>query len=166
MDESKLIDIALLRIDDRLIHGQIITKWLSNLKFDTIIVADDKAANDPLEKTLLQMATPNKIDLKVFSIDQAIKFLTDKTQNLKAFILVRNTNAALKIVEKLTEANIRLELVNVGNISMNPNKKKIFKAVWVDDQDIENLKKIEALGIKTIVQVIPEEKPIPFFNDK
>ena len=67
------MEISVFRIDDRLIHGQIITAWIAYADAKTIIVADDKAAADSFSQSLLKMATPDSIDLKILSVDDFIK---------------------------------------------------------------------------------------------
>lgn len=155
-----MIDVSLLRIDDRLIHGQIIARWISHLNCNMIVVADDKAANDSLQKTLLQMATPNNINLKILSVEDAVEFLNDEKEMDKALVLVRNVESALKLIKN----GIMVESLNVGNLSMDPAKERIFKSIWVDNTDIEGLREIESLGIQVIIRVVPEEKPISFFH--
>ena len=69
------MEVSVFRIDDRLIHGQVITAWIAYADAKSIVVADDKAAKDEFTQSLLKMATPDSIQLKILSVEDAITYL-------------------------------------------------------------------------------------------
>ena len=95
------MNVTVFRIDDRLIHGQIVTAWLSHAEAKQIICADDAASNDELQKMLLQMATPKGVDLKILSIEKAKEYLKNDTTDVKTLLLVRGTNEASELIDEL-----------------------------------------------------------------
>ena len=153
--------IGHVRIDDRLIHGQIVAAWLSALGSSTIVVADDKAAADPLQKMLLEMACPPGIALKIIPVAEAAAWLNAPGTDLsKVLVVVRDVTSALALVEN----GVELTEINVGNVSSSPKKTKYSKSVWLDETDIANFKTLKEKGIYLEVRVVPNEKGTDLFS--
>lgn len=153
--------IGHVRIDDRLIHGQIVASWISVLSCTTIVVADDKAAGDPLQSMMLEMAVPPGIKLRILKVEDAAVFLKDPTVNRpKLLVIVRNVASALALVEQ----GVEVEEINVGNVSANPKKTKYALSVWLDEADIADFTKLRDRGIYLEVRVVPGDKGINLFS--
>lgn len=148
------MNITVFRIDERLIHGQIVTAWIAYAEANEIIVADDKAANDEFQKTLLQLATPKHINLKIIGIAEAIKTITEDTGDTKVLLLVRGPREALQMIE----GGVDVKEINIGNINMKKGKKKILGNLWVDDEDITYLTKLSESGIILDIRTVPNER--------
>ncbi len=84
------MEVSVFRIDDRLIHGQVITAWIAYADAKSIVVADDKAAKDEFTQSLLKMATPDSIQLKILSVEDAITYLKGDEDAGKVLLLVRD----------------------------------------------------------------------------
>ena len=148
-----------MRIDDRLIHGQIVTAWISGSKANTIMVADDKAAKDSLQQTMLKFAVPSGIKLIINSIEDAAKTLNDPLIKEAVLLIVRNPKCAYELLLK----GVSVQSVNVGNISNSKSekgRKKLLQFIFVEPEDVEYLKKIYDMGIKLDVRAIPNDKSI------
>ena len=148
-----------MRIDDRLIHGQIVTAWISDSKANTIMVADDKAAKDSLQQTMLKFAVPSGIKLIINSIEDAAKTLNDPLVKEAVLLIVRNPKCAYELLLK----GVSVQSVNVGNISNSKSekgRKKLLQCIFVEPEDVEYLKKIYDMGIKLDVRAIPNDKSI------
>ena len=103
----------LLRLDERLIHGQVAFAWTNSLSADCILVANDGVAKDKLRATSLKLAAPAEVKFVVKSVEDAIKALNGhKTDKYKLFILVDNTKDALALVSAVEE----VDHVNLGNM--------------------------------------------------
>ena len=148
------MNVTVFRIDDRLIHGQIVTAWLSHADGKQIICADDKAANDDLQKMLLEMATPKGVALQILTIEDAKKYLSEDTSDIKTLLLVRGTNEASELIDALPAT----KSINVGNLNMKTGKTKILGNVWVDNDDVEGFKKLKAKGIECEVRAVPSDR--------
>ncbi|MFD1780138.1 PTS system mannose/fructose/N-acetylgalactosamine-transporter subunit IIB [Fredinandcohnia salidurans] len=148
------MNITVFRIDERLIHGQIVTAWIANADANRIIVADDKAANDELQKTLLQMATPKTIELQILGVDEAIRTIKEDASETKALLLVRGPKEALQMIE----GGLDIKEINVGNINMKKGKTKILGNLWVDVEDIRHLNQIAEAGVSLEVRTVPNER--------
>ena len=146
--------VSVFRIDDRLIHGQVITAWIAYADAKTIVVADDKAVKDEFQQSLLRMATPDSINLKIFSVDDAISYLDSEENDGKVLLLVRGPEQALKFIR----AGLTDQVINVGNMNMKKGKTKVLGNMWVFPEDVENIKSIYDQGVKMEVRVVPNER--------
>ena len=148
------MDISVFRIDDRLIHGQIITAWIAYADAKTIIVADDKAAKDEFQQSLLKMATPDSIALKILSVDDAIAYIQSGEGSGKVLLLMRGPEQALKFIE----AGIEKDQIKVGNMNMKKGKTKVLGNLWVFPEDVEAIKGIYGHGVRLEVRAVPNER--------
>ncbi|GHH98628.1 PTS system mannose/fructose/N-acetylgalactosamine-transporter subunit IIB [Neobacillus kokaensis] len=153
------MSVTLMRIDDRLIHGQIVTAWLADSRAAAILVADDIAANDPTQKMLLQLTTPQHVKLYVETIDEASKLLNSNTITESIFLIVRNPKTA----NQLFETGFKMDVINVGNISNSKSvtgRKRLLPYLYLEKEDVENLKQIAEKGIKLDVRSVPSDRTI------
>lgn len=148
------MNITIFRIDDRLIHGQVITAWIAYADAKTIIVADDHAAGDEFQQSLLKMATPDAIDLKILSIQDTVDLLKTDTGSTKALLLVRTPQGAYDLLD----AGIKTDSINIGNLNMKKNKTRILGNFWVTQEDVDYLHKINGKGVKLEVRAVPNER--------
>lgn len=147
--------IGHVRIDDRLIHGQIVASWINVLGCTTILIADDKAFSDSLQTMMLQMACPPNIQLKIMKIADAAAYLMEPTTNRqKLLVIIRDVTSALA----LCNYDVGISEINVGNVSSAPSKKKFSKSVWLSEEDVANFKTLAGKGIYLEVRVVPNEK--------
>lgn len=149
------MSISVFRIDDRLIHGQIITAWIANADAKQIIVADDKAAKDDFTQSLLKMATPDSIDLQILCVQDAISYIKAHEDGAKALLLVRGVKEAYELLH----AGIQKGSVNVGNLNMKKGKTKVLSNLWVFPEDVEYFRKIGELGVTVEVRAVPSDRP-------
>lgn len=153
--------IARVRIDDRLIHGQIVHAWITSVGAGTIVVADDAAAKDELRKSLLRMATPKGVRLKVLPVAKAAKYLLDpETDVTKVLLILRDVEGAIALVD----AGVVPDEINVGNVSAAPGKTQYFKSVFLDEEDIRRFEQLRERGIALEVQVVPTERKEELFH--
>lgn len=148
------MNITVFRIDDRLIHGQIVTAWIAYADAKQIVVADDKAAKDSFQQTLLKMATPDNIELKILSIEEAKNYIKEDTDDKKTLLLVRGPKQAIEIID----ANENLRTINVGNLNMKKGKTKVLGNMWVDESEVLALKELDEKGVKLEVRVVPNDR--------
>jgi mannose/fructose/N-acetylgalactosamine-specific phosphotransferase system component IIB len=153
--------ICQLRIDDRLIHGQVAMAWCKELKIEGIVVINDEVAKDEFEKLTLDLAKPSNTSLLVLGLGEGIKFLKgEKVKKYRVLVIVNNSSDALEIAQNINE----IRSINIGGLRMSPGKKMISHSVAVDEQDICNFQKLVNMGIELEIRQIPSDPKISVEN--
>ena len=150
------MEIRLVRIDDRLIHGQVATVWAKVTKVNRILVVSDDVAKDILRKTLLKQASPPGVIVNVITIDKMISIFNDpKFNDFKSMLLFTSPRDARRVVE----GGVKLDTINIGGMSFSDGKKMITNAVAVNSEDIKDLKYLNEQEIKLeIRKVVADNK--------
>ncbi|MCM3404589.1 PTS sugar transporter subunit IIB [Cytobacillus oceanisediminis] len=149
--------ISLLRIDDRLIHGQVAYGWTSALGVNVILVVNDEAKNDQMKAMALNLAKPSSVKLYIRGVQESGEIVQkfSQSQKSKVLVLVKNTNDA---VELARNSGGVIKEVNVGGLRYSEGKRKLTDLVAVDDQDLANLKEMEEMGIELEFRMLPRDK--------
>ena len=152
------MDIRLVRIDDRLIHGQVATVWTKHSKINRILVVSDDVAQDTLRKTLLTQAAPPNIVVNVIPIQKMIEVYHDPrfTDDIKAMLLFTNP----KDVRRVVESGVTFPSLNVGGMSFQKGKYMITNAVAVDEQDEDDFLYLNNEGIHVEVRKVVSDSPV------
>ena len=151
------MNIYVFRIDDRLIHGQIITKWIKDANAKMIMVVDDKAAGDKTQQMILKFAVPAGIKLEILDKAAAVKRVAEDTTNTNVLMLVRNPKEA----NALVEMGLKVDRIIIGNISNSKSevgRTKLLDYIYVEPADVEAIKSLNDKGILLEVKAVPEEK--------
>lgn len=148
-----MTDVAFLRIDDRLVHGQVIVGWLPVIKPDSLVVVNDSVANDDMRQDLMSLSVPADVDLEFYSTDDVSE--DDVSEN--TFILVSSPRDAWACLQK----GIKPKQFNVGGMHAKEGKKEIFEALHVDDEDRKYFDLIIKSGVEPIFQPTPQNQPKP-----
>lgn len=144
--------IVLVRIDDRLLHGQIALSWKSELSYEAIVIADDAAAKDEFRKNALKIGVPEGVRLAVRSVEEAAKLLKhEKLEKMRVLVVVGSTASAVRLYELMEEK----PSLNIGCVQSQAGKKMFSKAVYFEEKDILNLNVVENMGIEIFVQEVP-----------
>ncbi|MDR3124322.1 MAG: PTS sugar transporter subunit IIB [Endomicrobium sp.] len=145
--------ISLVRIDDRLVHGQVVQGWLKVIPVDILLVASDIAAENKMQKMLMEMAVPSDIKLEVKSLQDAVAVL--KVVNCKnIMVLVASPKEAFYILEH----GVRFNSLNIGGMHFFSGKKQILSNVCADDSDIKFLYRIYQKGIELESRILPGDE--------
>ena len=158
--------ISLVRLDERMIHGQVAVKWSRVLNVDRILVANDEAAADDLIKKSLMMAAPNTVKTAIVSVEKAIGILNDpRGEGLKILVIVRTPDDLLKLAEAVPGIND----VNLGNYGRINSRNASGEArprkqlnLYLYDDEVETLSKVNAKVKKMVYQTMPDDQPVPF----
>lgn len=145
------MDIRLVRIDERLIHGQVATSWVKETKCDAIFAINDDVANDNLRKTLLLQVAPADVKAFVIPIEKAISvYKNPKYSTTKVLMLVTNPTDVLRLIE----GGVDIKSVNVGGMTFKEGKKLISDAVTIGPEDLVAFKKLRDLGVELEIRQI------------
>lgn len=144
--------IVKLRIDDRLLHGQVAYSWKSALSYNAIVIASNAAAADEFRKGVIKMCCPEGVKLATRSVEEAAKLLNNqKLKDMKVFVICGSPEDAGSLLKKIEER----PTVNLGGIQMAPGKKLFSKAVYLNEEDLKHLDEIAASGYSIEVQEVP-----------
>lgn len=145
-------NIVLTRIDNRLIHGQIVGQWAGTVGANLILVADDETANNELEKNLMQMAAQAMgFDTRFFTVDKTIEIIHKAAPHQKIFIICRTPKEVLKLIN----GGVPIKAVNIGNMHFDPNKTNIGVKVYVSKEEMHDLEQIKSKVDEIFVQDTP-----------
>lgn len=168
MDNSQLYEaykgkenIVNVRMDERLIHGQVAGIWAPSLHTQRIIVINDEAAADTLQKSSLRMAAPTSMRLSVLPVESAAKNIrSGKYGKQRLFLVFKNPTDVLRYLK----AGGKLTHVNVGNMSYKEGSKDITKSIKVLDEEIDVFESIAAMDINVTAQLVPNDPVIDFMD--
>ena len=155
------MQIPLLRIDSRLIHGQVATSWAKAVKCDAIFAISDEVANDPLRSKLLLQVAPAHLQSYVITVDKAIKVWHNPMYaDRKVLWLVTKPGDIVRLIE----GGVDIKQVNVGGMTHREGCKLISQAVAVDADDVAAFKRLNEMGVKMTLQQLatsPAEDVMP-----
>jgi mannose/fructose/N-acetylgalactosamine-specific phosphotransferase system component IIB len=146
------MSIVLYRIDERLIHGQVVVGWGNSLRLDRIILANDKVASNPWERELYLACVPPEIKTTILSIDEAINQVSkDGFKKEKTILLVDSPSDILRMVEK----GVQIDQVNVGGVHFKQGRVKILPYLYLSAEEISTFRKLFLLGIRCECRDVP-----------
>ncbi len=146
------MNVIFLRIDSRLIHGQVSGSWVNNLAPQTLIAASDQAAQDKLRKTLLLQVAPSHIKTYVFDIAKTGRvYKNPKYTGMKTMIVVETPQDALRLLDE----GIQIKEVNVGGVTYKTGMKQVSEAVYASEDDLKAYQELSQRGIKLTIQQVP-----------
>jgi PTS system mannose-specific IIB component len=146
------VALILTRIDCRLIHGQVIEAWVPWARANHLVVANDEAADDPLQRSIMTMAVPHNVRVDILSVAEAAqKLARGHWPDKRSILLFANCRDAYRS----TESGLRFSTLNLGNLFCTPGKTQVTGNVSLDRDDIDFLKKIQALGVRVEVRPVP-----------
>ena len=149
--------IGLLRIDDRLLHGQVALTWTPSVGAGCILVANDKVAGDDFQKMALNLAKPANVKLLVKSIEDTAAILNDARYNgIKMLVLVNSVKDAFSLSELVSD----IKSVNFGGIRSKEGSKAVSKAISLTDSDITIIRKMLDKGLELEIRQVPGDKKL------
>ncbi|MEB8629892.1 PTS mannose transporter subunit IIAB [Cronobacter sakazakii] len=154
MGPNDYMVIGLVRIDDRLIHGQVATRWTKETNVSRIIVVSDEVAADNVRKTLLTQVAPPGVTAHVVDVAKMIRVYNNpKYAGERVMLLFTNPTD----VERIVEGGVKITSVNIGGMAYRQGKTQVNNAVSVDEKDIEAFKKLNARGIELEVRKVSND---------
>ncbi len=145
--------IALIRLDDRLIHGQVMAVWARHLKINRILVIDDESAADAFARQLLQLAMPAHIQLSVSTVADAPGALEALgADDTRALVLLKRVEDAQAL-----HAAAPLAHLNLGNLGMRDGRRLIWRTVALSPDELFALKQLQSSGVDVYLQMVPSD---------
>lgn len=153
--------IVAIRIDERLIHGQVATMWTNSLKVTRIMVVDDTIIKNEMEKEVLKLAKPGNVKLSILSVRTAAdRILADNYMDQRVFLLVKNPETLVQLISY----GVAIKEINVGNLSATVNSRAVTKSVHVDDKQAKAFKELHDAKVNLQYQMVPNEEGRDFYK--
>ena len=144
--------IVLIRVDERLIHGEIVYSWKNAVRYDSLVVVSDEVAGNEMRKTALRIGCPQDVKVAIRSVADAIKMLNDpRLSKYRTMVLCEDTVTALKVYEGIAE---RPEF-NVGYMKPREGRQELTKGVHVTREEAEAIRRVKDMGVKINLQRVP-----------
>lgn len=145
----------MVRVDDRLIHGQVLTQWVSAIQAQKIVVIDDEISKDKMRKNILKFAAPDDIKISILSAEKAVE-VWNKNQfgNFNVFVLFKDVN----MIRKCKDLGLVFPDISLGQMSIIEDRQQIYKQLGLNEQESQTLLDLEKEGIHIYFQMIPTDK--------
>ena len=151
-----------VRVDEKMVKGQLLDQWTSAIRGDCFMVANDKVANDKLTSATILMTAPSSIRTVLKNMDDALRIINDpRAEKMNVFVLVNS----LKDAQKLA-ATGKVSSVNVTRYSSKgegEKKEVVENCVRLTAEDIDVLKKIEEWGVEVYCKLIPDREKVKLY---
>lgn len=146
-----------VRVDHRLLHGQVAFTWTTALGSDCILIANDSVVNDQIRKTTMKLAKPAGVKLVIKNIEDSILAINaGKTDKYKLFIVVETIADATR----LALACDQVSAINIGGTPPRENTRPIAKAVYVTPEEELLIRQLASEGIEVGIRMVPVDKSI------
>jgi len=145
------MEIQLIRIDDRLIHGQVVVGWVKALGIQRLVVVNDAIAKNSMQKTLMEMAVPSGLKVSFYSITEAVGACGKGGGPEKSLLLF---STPLDVLAYLEQGGL-LTTVNVGGMHFCEGKRQVCKTVCVNDEEVRVFLDLKRRGIEMEIRAVP-----------
>ena len=154
------MSIELVRIDDRLIHGQIATTWINDYNIEQVLIVDDNVVQDKMQQSVISMTAPANVKVKVFGVDSFIGIYKKNPIKRRTMIVLTNSIDAYRLLA----GGVQIDYLNVGGMRFLDGRTKIARAVSVTPEEREAFKKIIEMGRDVRIQMIPRDEIVEMKN--
>ena len=146
--------LLLSRIDERLIHGQVMPRWITGLYITRIILVDDKIANDDFMVDVLMLSAPVGVEVKALTVKDALNFIQTETSSAKTMLLFKD----IRYVKALAEGGFMVPKLDIGNIGSSPVRKAVTREVFMSPEEQEIARHLNAMGMYIYIQKLPSDR--------
>jgi mannose/fructose/N-acetylgalactosamine-specific phosphotransferase system component IIB len=141
-----------VRVDNRLLHGQVVQFWIPHLGVENLIVADDEVASSDSLQTIYRMALPKMVALDVVRVKE-LKSVLEHLPPLSNMVLIRSVASIASVVN----AGADISAITIGNVHAAPFRTRVTDAVYLSDEETEILCRMTEQGIRIEIQTFPGE---------
>lgn len=147
--------IVLARIDNRLIHGQVLEAWLPFVQADCIVVASDEVAAKPLQKKLMAAAVPREIPVIIGSLAEIAEFFSrNDSEDRRILLLFASPESALQGYR----LGIPFSELNLGNLPGGDGKRRVSCTISLSDDDLSTFRHLAACGVRVMARCLPSDE--------
>lgn len=154
--------IKVLRVDDRLLHGQVAVAWTNYFKVDTILIANDKLITDEAMKVAFKLAAPPETTLSMKSLDGAVAVINNpKHESRVIMVITKNLQDAEYLCQRTSSS---VKDILIGGLRSGTGKKQVDMNSYLDDADIHTLENLNKMSVSIVMQADPTSKKLAY-ND-
>ncbi len=151
--------LRLVRVDDRLIHGQVVAVWLRAVGADRIVLVDDGVAADQFLVDVLTLAAPADVPVEVHGVGTGAARVAQLAASPDAvFVLVKTPLTALELLR----AGVPIEVLNLGGMGAGPGRRPLYRTISASDEERAALREIEAMGTPVEIRIVADDRAVPF----
>lgn len=147
--------ISLVRVDNRLIHGQVVEAWLPHLKVARVVVADDEAAHSPLIRAAMGLAVQPAVDVAIEPL-QKVDFSAISKDAHRTLILLRDIEAVVQARKR----GLPVKNLNLGNVHFETGRRQVSSSVFLSRADLDRLKMLAEAGAEVEARGVPSDRPV------
>ena len=154
-----MADIQVIRADFRLIHGQVITKWIRQTPANKILIIDDVLAKDSFMSSIYVMAAPPGIEVMIDTVDDAVaKWNSGAYGAAKLFVLIKD----VPTISRLYKAGFPVKELQIGGLGAGPGRKVVFGPITLDAEDMKKLTEMHESGVHVYLHQVPDDPSMEF----
>ncbi|GGP11080.1 PTS system mannose/fructose/N-acetylgalactosamine-transporter subunit IIB [Oceanobacillus neutriphilus] len=148
-------NLVLTRIDDRLIHGQVMTAWIKNRGAEQVVIVDDATANDEYMIEVLEMAVPEEIAIGIFTKEDGVRFF-EQGLDAPTILLVKGP----QVLNYLVDNGINIDEVDVGGMGARKDRTVLYKNISTNEGEKEQFNELLEKKVNVYIQVMPQDNPV------
>lgn len=150
-------NLVLVRIDDRLIHGQVVTQWLKTSHGNRILIVDEALPTNTMMTRVLKAAAPPGVTVHIMNEADAVTFLQqDAEKDENVVILVK----VPQVLEGLLNSGVPMPKIILGGMGIHAGRKKLTRNVAASDEELQSMRRIMAQGTTIFYQLVPSDKAV------
>lgn len=151
--------VIMVRVDDRLLHGQIICAWVPDIKAESLVVVSDEAAGDELAREIICSCAHKGLGVEVMGVAEAVREGADGAfDDLRAIVIVGGLTDAMRLYRE----GMRFTSLNIGNIHHVQGGRMLTPSVIVDPDDEAVIAEFQSLGVEIDIRAVPASQPGSF----
>ncbi|TLF38902.1 PTS sugar transporter subunit IIB [Lacticaseibacillus zeae] len=149
-------NIVWARIDDRLIHGQVMTSWVQYTKGNEIEIVDDEVAGDDFLKMVTTSTAPENVEVRVDTQADAVEYLKAENDGKKLIVLAKTPGVFLNLINQ----GVPILHINLGGMGAKAGRTTLYRNISASDEERETFKKLLSKNVQVGIQIIAQDKEV------
>ena len=155
------MNIVATRVDERLIHGQVMASWSKRLQLARIVVVDNQIAKDDFMKTVLSMSAPAGMQIDILSVKGAANTVKSDADSANTMLLFKRISAALELARELQGSSSKMAELNLGNLGSVPGRVQVTKNIFLSEEERTQIRELQDLGVNVFLQMLYSDPKVP-----
>lgn len=155
------MNIVATRVDERLIHGQVMASWSKRLQLARIVVVDNQIAKDDFMKTVLSMSAPAGMQIDILSVKGASNTVKSDADSANTMLLFKRISAALELARELQGSSSKMAELNLGNLGSVPGRVQVTKNIFLSEEERTQIRELQDLGVNVFLQMLYTDPKVP-----